>query len=80
MKIKRIQYVTNYCVTKNNVFLANKDRVIKSLNNELEFNEFKFDGASMFADGDFLIIPFLNKGLLHLFTLAHFLWFLLGCC
>lgn len=57
MKIKRIQNVTNYCVTKNNVFLANKDRVIKSLNNELEFNEFKFDGASMFADGDFLIIP-----------------------
>ena len=27
-----------------------------------------------------VIIPFLNKGLLHLFTLAHFLWFLLGCC
>ena len=57
MKIKRIQNVTNYCVTNNNLFLANKDRIIKSLNSELEFNEFKFDGASMFADGDFLIIP-----------------------
>ncbi|MBK9509681.1 MAG: hypothetical protein IPO04_09540 [Cytophagaceae bacterium] len=76
MKIKRIQYVTNYCVTKNNVFLANKDRVIKSLNNELEFNEFKFDGASMFADGDFLIIP-VNPSQTFIFDLVKIFYELL---